>query len=67
MVTDRWLQFRGEAHRGNFGDGKARTGVFIDVMTDGNGKPRKLCELCISLEDLHAAVSNVKVIDEYRR
>lgn len=63
MVTDRWLQFREQAEPVDFGDGKRRTVVFVDVMTDITGESRKLCELCLCLEDLQSAIGNVKVVD----
>jgi hypothetical protein len=65
MVSGRWLQFREDAQRVDFGDGRLTTAVFVDVMTDGNGeRPRKICDLCITLEDLQAALNNVRVKDD---
>jgi hypothetical protein len=67
MVSGRWLQFRAVAERFDFGDGKQSTAVFVDVMTDGNGdEPRKICDLCITLEDLQAALSRIRVKDDKR-
>jgi hypothetical protein len=63
----RWLRFSAEADRVDFGDGKLSTAIFVDVMTDGTAdEPRKICDLCITLEDLQAALSGVRVKDGKR-
>jgi hypothetical protein len=64
MTTDRWLRFPEKAARGNFGDGKLSTAIVVDVMTDASGTPRKLCELCITLEDLKAVLRNIRITNE---
>lgn len=48
-VTDRWLRFREDSHVSSEG-----TLVFVDVMAqpDYDKDPRKLCELCINIEEL---------------
>ena len=56
IVTDRWLRFREEAT--TLAEGPV---VFMDVMTDVSGDERKLCELCIPLDDLAKAVENIKI------
>jgi hypothetical protein len=65
MVSGRWLRFREEAERVDFGDGQRSTAIFVDVMTDGSGdEPRKICDLCITLEDLTAALDNIRITNE---
>jgi hypothetical protein len=65
MVSGRWLRFREEAERFDFGDGQRSTAIFVDVMTDGSGdEPRKICDLCITLEDLQATLSRIRVKDD---
>jgi hypothetical protein len=51
MVTDRWLRFDKKATKVDFGI-QTGTAVFVDVMTDTSGEPRKVCQVCITLEDL---------------
>lgn len=66
MVSDRWLRFPETATTVSFGDGKPSSTVIVDVMTDVSGEPKKLCELCIRLEDLQSAISNIKMThDKY--
>ena len=49
IVSGRWLQFSQRGSR-RMGEGEVLT---IDVMTEGsNDKPRKLCDLMITREDL---------------
>ena len=55
LVTGRWLMF--EPTSKELTDGHY---VFVDVMTDADpDKPRKLCQLCISKEDLQRALENI--------
>lgn len=57
MVSGRWLQFP------KMSDGKCQSGEFIDVsvMTlDSNEKPRKICSLVITREDIKRALKAVK-------
>jgi hypothetical protein len=54
-VTDRWLQFPEDSYpiQGNHL-------MFVDVMTaTSGGKPKKICRVCISKEDLERAIKNV--------
>ena len=45
-ISERWLQFNSTYDR-------ALNLVFVDVMTtDSKDKPKKLCSLCLNLEDL---------------
>ena len=56
ILTDRWLQFPEKSDplsEGHY--------MFVDVMTMPDGEnARKLCSLCISKEELTAAVNEVK-------
>ena len=55
IVTSRWLQLPEKAD--NRSDGHY---MFVDVMTTPDGETRaKLCTLCISKEDLRAALKEV--------
>lgn len=65
-VSDRWLSISKTARKIDFGSGLAGTAVFINVMTDASGVSRKMCELCITLEDLAKALQAVKVVDGKR-
>ncbi|MEP1199295.1 hypothetical protein [Tateyamaria sp.] len=56
IVTDRWLRFSEHADQISAG-----TVVFVDVMTDAGEGERKLCELCIPLEELAEAVKNIEI------
>ena len=55
MVSDRWLQFPEKSDRlkgGHF--------MFVDVMTRADGEnARKICQICITKEDLLAALKEV--------
>ena len=53
-VSGRWLRFRDDVYRG-----PGETLVFIDVMTetDPDKESRKLCDLCISVEELKKVLS----------
>lgn len=56
-ISGRWLQFPEEsAFVGN------EELMFVDVMTMDtcNDKPRKLCQLCVSREDILRALDNIK-------
>jgi hypothetical protein len=55
IVTMRWLQFPEKSEA--LADGHF---MFVDVMTSTDGKDaRKLCQLCISKEDLLPALGEV--------
>ncbi|HBA71222.1 MAG: hypothetical protein A2X82_17660 [Geobacteraceae bacterium GWC2_55_20] len=57
QVSDRWLKFPAES-AGHFGEGEFIT---LDVMTlDKNERPRKICELVVTREDLLSAINGVK-------
>ncbi len=57
MVSDRWIQFP-KRSGGNFSDGEF---IEISVMTLGHsGKPKKLCDLVITREDLIRATNSVE-------
>jgi hypothetical protein len=56
LATDRFIRFSREWQRTRHGNA-----VFIDVMTDGNGNERKICSLCITVEELR------KVLDQVER
>jgi hypothetical protein len=56
IVTQRWLQFPETSAA--LEDGHY---MFVDVMTAGdNDTPRKICQLCVSKEDLLAALNQVR-------
>lgn len=56
VVTDRWLVFDEESILMQEGET-----FFISVMTDISGKPRQLCHLAITKEDVLRALENVKL------
>jgi hypothetical protein len=57
QVSERWIQFP-EQSSGPYEGGEF---IFIDIMTNGsNDKPRKLCDLVVTREDLLEALENVK-------
>ncbi len=57
-VSSRWLQFPNESQ---IVDGKEL--MFVDVMTyDINQEKRKICNLCLSREDIIRALYNVKTV-----
>ena len=62
-VSERWLRFQDEARVIDLGEGK-KTYVFVNVMTGSEGEGRKLCDLCIVVEDLQAALNNVPVVND---
>lgn len=60
IVSNRWLQFPEKSDR--FEDGEYPDGdyMFVDVMTTTAGQTqKKLCTLCISKDDLLAALTEV--------
>lgn len=58
QVSGRWLQFPAQAHE--FKDG---TFLAVDVMTaDGDGMPRKLCELVLVKEDLLELLARIPYV-----
>jgi hypothetical protein len=54
-VSDRWLQFKPVSNVFEEGDV-----LWVDVMTDGGDRKRKICSLAITREDLEAALSRVR-------
>lgn len=55
QVSGRWLQFPAQVH-----EFKAGTFLAAALMTvDGDGKPRKLCELVLVKEDLLELMARV--------
>jgi hypothetical protein len=57
VVSGRWLQFP-ETSLGRSIDGEY---ILLEVMTEGsNDKPRKLCDLFVTKEDLTRAMNSVK-------
>lgn len=59
-VSGRWLQFPEES--AFIGE---KNLMFVDVMTYGdNDKPRKICSLCISQEDIVRALKHVEPRDQ---
>jgi hypothetical protein len=57
MISNRWLSFPEES-AGHFQAGES---IRIDVMTlDSNEKPRRLCELVVTREDLVRVINMVK-------
>ena len=61
MVSERWIQFP-KRSGGDFPDGEF---IGISVMTKGdNGKPRKLCDLVITREDIIRAINSVEKPDD---
>ena len=65
-VTNRWLSFEETAQKVHFGDGEIGTAIFVYVMTDTGEKPRRICELCITLEDLQRVLGITRVVDAGR-
>jgi hypothetical protein len=61
IVSNRWLQFPEKSDRFEDGDYPDGNYMFVDVMTTADrGQTRKtLCTLCISKEDLLAALGEV--------
>ena len=56
VLTDRWLAFDKESI--SIQEGET---FFISVMTDVSGKPKKICDLAITKEDILRALENVKL------
>jgi len=57
MVSERWLQFP-DMSAGDFKEGEF---IDVSVMTlDSNEKPRKICSLVITREDIAKAVNAIK-------
>jgi hypothetical protein len=55
VVSDRWLQFPEKSDRL-----KGDHVMFVDVMTRADGgNVRKICQICITKEDLLAALKDV--------
>jgi hypothetical protein len=55
-VSGRWLSFSEKAD-----DVRGEPWVFVDVMTEKeDGSAHKICELCIPLNQLAEAVSNIE-------
>jgi len=56
MVSERWLQFPAQS-AGHFDRGEF---IDIQVMTNGsNDKPKKICDLILTREDLLKALDSV--------
>jgi hypothetical protein len=66
MVSDRWLSFGETAEKVDFGAGEIGTAAMVHVMTDAGGKPRRMCELVLTLEDLEAALKTIRVVNAKR-
>jgi hypothetical protein len=61
-VTDRWLKFDETAKKMDLGNGESGTLVRVLVMTDASGESsRRICELCITLEELQSAAGNIRI------
>ena len=54
-VSERWLRFSKKAEQEPFG-----TPVWIDVMTGSNEDARKICTVCVTVEDLERVLKLVK-------
>jgi hypothetical protein len=60
IVSDRWLQFPEKSDP--LPDGSF---MFVDVMTRADGENvRKICQLCISREDLLSALGEVDKLED---
>jgi len=61
IVSNRWIQFPERSDRFEDGDYPDGDYMFVNVMTtaDGGQTHKKLCTLCISKEDLLAALGEV--------
>ena len=61
MVSERWIQFPSKSG-GNFSAGEY---IEISVMTMGHDeKPRKLCDLVVTKEDIIRAINSVENPDD---
>lgn len=57
QVSGRWLQFPDTATDDRW--------IFVDVMTmSEDKKPRKLCEMVLSKEDIMRAINSIKIVRE---
>lgn len=54
-VSDRWLRFSEKGDPMDWG-----TPVWLDVMSDVSGDERKLCTLCVTVEELERALKYIK-------
>lgn len=54
-VSERWLRFSKQSEKQPFG-----TPVWVDVMTDAGEEGRKICTLCLTVEELERALKFVK-------
>jgi hypothetical protein len=54
FVTGRWLRFSKQKEKQEFG-----TPVWVDVMTDTGEEERKICRLCLTVEELEKALKFV--------
>jgi hypothetical protein len=61
IVSNRWFQFPEKSDRFEDGDYPDGDYIFVDVMTTSAGGQtlKKLCTLCISKDELVAALSEV--------
>jgi len=61
IVSNRWFQFPEKSDRFEDGDYPDGDYMFVDVMTTSTGEQtrKKLCTLCISKDELLAALSEV--------
>ncbi len=63
IVSDRWLKFDETAQWVDFGAGERGAACFVHVMTDAGNSSRKICEVCVLLEDLKAVLDNTVVVN----
>lgn len=54
-VTERWLRFSVQEEKQPFG-----TPVWVDVMTGSGEDERKICRLCLTVEELEGVLKHVK-------
>lgn len=54
-VSSRWLRMSKQDAKQGFG-----TPVWVDVITDAGDGEKKLCTLCLTVEELEAALQFVK-------
>ena len=54
-VSGRWLRFSEKNEKQDFG-----TPVWLDVMTDAAEGDRKLCQLCVTVEELERVLEHIK-------
>lgn len=60
-VSDRWFRFHSPAS--TIG---GETPLFVDVMTDASGHGKKICELCVNVEDLRRVLDNYEIANAKR-